>query len=185
MDVPGSDFGAVVDEAPSCAGNVEEIDAYEEQRVEQSSAELETERRNEFISALKETTDLKELIQRAKGTIFFCFLSVPSSDSLHIADHLQGAVQLLAHAGITTANEILHMTKSHICAKGRLTNENYQSLLQHASMPFLPQMFAASELREQQSVRGSQHFIYNQINMQLTRPHSCVFRLAVRSSTRT
>lgn len=64
----------------------------------------------------------------------------------------------LARAGITTADEVLTESRTAVCTKGRITEEMYQNLLQHASMPFLPLMFAASEWREQQSVRLHDRF---------------------------
>lgn len=113
----------------------------------------ENEKRNELISALKDTTDLQEIIQRASGA------SPPFASPwplilLSAATHLMSAAQALARAGVTTANDLMGMARTDVCNKARISNDVYQSLLQHASMPFLPQMYAASEWREQQNVRN-------------------------------
>lgn len=150
MDGPESDPSAVLAEPSSSPHGIADLDAYEEAQLDQIEAEIEAEKRNVFISSLKDTTDLQELVQRAKGTPFCTFVLL----LLVAASHLAGAVQALSRAGITTADDIVCLPRTEVCTKGRLTNEVYYSLLQHASMPFLPQMYAASEWREHQNVRS-------------------------------
>lgn len=92
------------------------------------------------------------------------------------------AAQALARAGVTTANDLMGMARTDVCNKARISNEVYQSLLQHASMPFLPQMYAASEWREQQNVRSLLFYAYSGLTSCFRRVCHWAPRLSTRSS---
>jgi hypothetical protein len=70
MELPEGEHVTLAEEnVPSSLSNGE-YDNAEEQQLDQIEAEIvATNERNSFISTLKDTTDLKELIQRAKGNL--------------------------------------------------------------------------------------------------------------------